>query len=239
MKNRMWTYLMGLLSGMMLLSGGYAAANTVLAASPSTQTFYVNGLRVQFEAYEIHGNNFVKLRDIGQAVDFGVEYVAATNSVRIDSNLRYQEEVTHHTPTAPTPQPGITEESVQAVLMDLRSQYPNGTQFPAPYRSTSNGPYHSGMNCAGWATLCSDAAFGNLPWRRVDKPSWDQIRPGDLVEYDNDQGGHVVVVVSKTDDAMFITDSGYTQKAYWGGKYLRWWLEEQPGLILYTRYPDN
>ena len=97
MKNRMWTYLMGLLSGMMLLSGGYAAANTMLAANPSTQTFYVNGLRVQFEAYEIHGNNFVKLRDIGQAVDFGVEYEAATNSVRIDSNSRYQEEVTHHT----------------------------------------------------------------------------------------------------------------------------------------------
>ena len=93
-------------------------------------------------------------------------------------------------------------------------------------------------NCAGWAILCSDAAFGNLPWRRVNNPTWDQIRAGDLVEYSNPQGRHVVVVVSKTDDSMAITDSGTTQKAYWGGKYFRYWLEEQPGLTLYTRYPS-
>ena len=95
---------------------------------------------------------------------------------------------------------------------------------------------YSGMNCAGWATLCSNAAFGDLPWRRVDSPTWDQFRPGDLVEYDNDLGGHVIVVVGKTADTITFTDSGPTQKAYWGGQYPRWWLEEQPGLTLYTRY---
>ena len=26
----------------------------------------------------------------------------------------------------------------------------------------------------------------DLPWRRVDRPSWEQLRPGDLVEYDSD-----------------------------------------------------
>lgn len=239
MKNKTLTFLMGLLCGMMLLSGGYAAANTVLTASPSTQTFYVDGRQIQFEAYVIHGNNFVKLRDIGRAVNFGVEYDATTNSVQINTNSCYREEVPLNAPSTPTPQTAVTTESVQAVLASLRERYPNGTQFPAPYRSTSNGPYYSGMNCAGWATLCSDAAFGNLPWRRIDNPNWDQIRVGDLVEYDNNLGGHVIVVVNKTADALYFTDSGPTQKAYWGGKYFRSWLEEQPGLILYTRYPYN
>ena len=59
------------------------------------------------EAYSIHGNNFVKLRDIGQAVDFGVEYDPATNSVHIDPNSSYQEEVKQgeQTPGLPPPPP--------------------------------------------------------------------------------------------------------------------------------------
>ena len=221
---------LGIFAGL-ALSGPAAQAADYLTARPSSQPIHVDGQKVEFEAYSIHGNNFVKLRDIGRAVDFGVTYNTATNSVYIDSTQPYQEE----TPAAPS---GPTEESVQAALQALRKQYPHGTVWPSPYRSTSNGPYYSGMNCAGWATLCSDAAFGNLPWRRVDRPSWEQLRPGDLVEYDNDLGGHVIVVVSKTEDTITFTDSGPTQKAYWGGQYPRWWLEQQPGLTLYTRYPE-
>ena len=58
------------------------------------------------------------------------------------------------------PSATITEESVQAVLEQLKQTYPSGTVFPAPYRSTSGGPYSRGIHCSGWATLCSDAAFG-------------------------------------------------------------------------------
>lgn len=142
------------------------------------------------------------------------------------------------TPTQQTTT-ALTEKTVQTALCALRERYPNNTAWPSPYHSTSGGPYGTvSSNCAGWVIMCSDAAFGNLPWRQVNNPSWDQIRAGDLVEYSNAQGRHVVVVVSKTDDAMSITDSGATQKAYWGGKYFRWWLEEQPGLVLYTRYPS-
>lgn len=238
MKNKIWAYLMGLLSGMMLLSGGYAAVNTVLTATPTSQSFYLNGHRVQFEAYEIHGNNFVKLRDIGKAVDFGVTYDGGTNTVYIDSDSPYVEEVTQPVPTTCTPHTSITEESVQATLLSLKKRYPHCSIFPSPYHSTSGGPYYSGMNCAGWATLCSDTAFGDLPWRRVDRPSWDQIRPGDLIEYDTEQARHVVVVVSKTGDTLSFTDSGTDQKVYWGGTVPRSWLESRTGLVLYTRYPS-
>ena len=188
--------------------------------------------------YAIGGANYVKLRDVGEAVGFNVYWDGS--AVQVESKKPY----TGTGPAAQTIPPTRqtfavpTEEAVQAALMGLRERYPNHTSWPAPYRSTSGGPYHSGMNCAGWATLCSDAAFGDLPWRKINDPAWDQIRTGDLVQYGTSQGSHVVVVVSKTEDALFITDSGTTQKAYWGGKYFRWWLEEQPGLTLYTRYPS-
>ncbi len=220
----------GILTGL-ALSGPASAAVQQLTATPTNQTFYVDGQQVQFEAYSIHNNNFVKLRDLGRAVDFGVTYDAATNSVHIDSAQPYQEEA----PAAPS---APTEESVQATLERLREIYPTGTVFPTPYRSTSGGPYHRGTHCSGWATLCSDAAFGNLPWRRVESPSWGQIRPGDLVRYDNSSNGHVVVVAKKTDEYIKVTESGLNNKVYWGGQYFKWWLEERPGYTLYTRYPE-
>ena len=220
----------GILTGL-ALSGPASAAVQQLTATPTNQTFYVDGQQVQFEAYSIHNNNFVKLRDLGRAVDFGVTYDAATNSVHIDSAQPYQEEA----PAAPS---APTEESVQATLERLREIYPTGTVFPTPYRSTSGGPYHRGTHCSGWATLCSDAAFGNLPWRRVDTPSWNQIRPGDLIRYDNSGNDHVVVVSSKTDEYVKVTESGLNNHARWGGQYFKWWLKAQPGYALYTRYPE-
>ncbi len=220
----------GILAGL-ALNGPAVQAADYLTATVSTQPIYVNGQRVQMEAYSIHGNNFVKLRDIGRAVDFGVAYDAATNSVHIDSSQPYREEPAA-TPLSPT------EESVQAALAQLREIYPTGAVFPTPYRSTSGGPYGRGIHCSGWATLCSDAAFGNLPWRRVDNPSWDQIRPGDLIRYDNSSNGHVVVVVKKTDEYIKVTESGLNNKARWGGQYFKWWLEEQPRYAMYTRYPQ-
>ena len=229
------TFAVGVLTGL-ALCGPAAQAADYLTARPSTQTFYLDGGKIELTAYLIGGSNYVRLRDIGRAADFGVDYDAATNSVYISPNSPYTEEVT--TPArAQTSPSSLTEENVQAILLGLRERYPNNTPFPSPYRSTSGGPYHSGMNCAGWATLCSDAAFGDLPWRRIDNPSWEQIRIGDLIEYDNDLGNHVVVVVGKTDEYLSFTDSGTTQKVYWGGQYFRWWLEGQAGCILYTRYP--
>ncbi len=105
MKKQLLTLLAGMALGMALLSGGYAAASTALTAKPSSQVIYVNGQQVQFEAYSIHGNNFVKLRDIGKAVDFGVTYDGSTNSVHIDPGIPYQEETPQPVQPTPTPAP--------------------------------------------------------------------------------------------------------------------------------------
>jgi len=76
-----------LMAGMALgtaLTGGAAAAGVL--AEPSWSPIYVDGQQVQMTAYNIAGSNFVKLRDIGQAVGFNVYY---QNGVQVDSDASY------------------------------------------------------------------------------------------------------------------------------------------------------
>jgi len=81
------------------LPSAVMAAEDYLKAIPSLQEFFVDGQRVELEAYSIGGHNYVKLRDIGRAVDFSVSYDPQTNSVIVVSGSPYQEEATVEAPT--------------------------------------------------------------------------------------------------------------------------------------------
>ena len=225
-----------ILAGITLCGPAAQAATETLTAIRSAQPIYVDGVQVSITAYSINGSNYVKLRDVGKAVGFNVFWDGS--SVQIESDQPYTGKApanqTEQQPTAV-----LTEESVQAAIRALRDTYPTNTYYGSFYRSTSKGPYGAAPTaCAGWATLCSDAAFGDLPWSRVNNPSWEDIRPGDLIRYDNASGGHVVVVLEKTDEYVVVTESGTNNKARWGGQYFRWWLEEQPGYACFTRSPQ-
>lgn len=234
----------GLLTGL-ALRGPAAQAADYLKATLSTQPVCVNGQQVQLESYLIHGNNFVKLRDIGKTVGFNVYWDGA--AVQIETEKPYtgkapmavsEEHTQTENPNTGNPPVAVSEESVLAALDTLRARYPHGSVYPAPYTSTSGGPYGtSASNCAGWAVLCSDAAFGALPWRRVERPAWEQIRPGDLIEVRSSQLSHGMIVLERTEEYIEVTESGTDQKVLWGGQYFRWWLEQQPAYVLYTRYP--
>lgn len=75
------------------LTGGAAAAGVM--AEPSWQNIYVDGRQVQMTAYNIAGNNFVKLRDIGKEVGFNVYWA---NGVQVDSCSPYTGEAPTQTP---------------------------------------------------------------------------------------------------------------------------------------------
>ena len=121
---------LGILAGL-ALSGPAAQAADYLTARPSSQTFYIDGQRTALTAYSIGDSNYVRLRDIGRAVDFGVNYDAATNSVYINSTQSYQDEVQSAA--------AVTEESVQAVLAQLKQIYPTGAAA-APIARASTAP---------------------------------------------------------------------------------------------------
>ena len=134
----------------------------------------------------------------------------------------------------------LTEENVRAAIVALRTTYPPMATYPTPYCSNDplNRPYSNCDHCAGWAMLCSDAAFGILPWHRQSNPDWSDIRIGDLVRYDTKSSGHVVVVIDKTDEYIVVTESGTNNKVRWSGQYFKSWLENQPGYAIWTRYPE-
>ena len=83
LKRDMGMMLTGLALGAVLTGGAVAAGIT---AEPAWSPIYVDGRQVQMTAYNIAGNNYVKLRDIGRAVGFNVYY---QNGVQVDSGAPY------------------------------------------------------------------------------------------------------------------------------------------------------
>lgn len=83
MKRNILTLLTGMALGA-LLTGGAVAAGVM--AEPSWQNIYVDGRQVHMTAYNIGGNNFVKLRDIGKEVGFNVYW---RGGVQVDSTAPY------------------------------------------------------------------------------------------------------------------------------------------------------
>lgn len=59
---------------------------------PTNSALYLDGKQVNFTAYNIDSNNYFKLRDIGQALNFSVEWNGATNSIEINTSLPYRSE---------------------------------------------------------------------------------------------------------------------------------------------------
>ena len=81
-------FLTGLAIGALFFGGTTAYAAGILAEH-STNRIFVDGQEVQIEAYAIHGNNFMQLRDIGKAVGFNVYWNAEDRSVQIETDKPY------------------------------------------------------------------------------------------------------------------------------------------------------
>ena len=64
----------------------YAAG---IVAERSTHRVFVDGREVQMEAYRIKGNNYVKLRDMGEAVGFEVYWDSVNGYVQVESGKPY------------------------------------------------------------------------------------------------------------------------------------------------------
>ncbi len=72
-----------------IITGGASAYTAGILAERSTNRIYVNGQKVQMEAYTVNGNNYVKLRDIGKAVGFEVYWDSTNGCVQVESGKPY------------------------------------------------------------------------------------------------------------------------------------------------------
>lgn len=98
-KNSAGLLAVGVLAGMVIGTPTAQAVSEYLMALPTASTIYVDGEKVDWEAYTINGANYVKLRDIGQTVGFNVYW---DGMVRIDTDSPYTGEAPGHTVTLPT-----------------------------------------------------------------------------------------------------------------------------------------
>ena len=162
MKQSIITLTAGILIGASIAGPMASAAEEYLQARRSTQQFFVDGQQVELEAYVIEGNNYVKLRDIGKAVDFGVDYDAVTNSVRISTEESYQEE----------DQTSITEGTV--VLPTDGSRY---VPKVGDVIRCDDGYKYAITDVSRWdANAFADGPLGELPapncdWSLLDQPT--------------------------------------------------------------------
>ena len=61
-------------------------------ANPTSSKIYLDGKEISLTAYNIGGNNYFKLRDVGQTFDFGVTWDGAKNTIVIDTSMGYTPE---------------------------------------------------------------------------------------------------------------------------------------------------
>ena len=123
--------------GMIIGATLVSEATAGIVAEPTWQKIYVGGQQVSMTAYNIAGNNYVRLRDIGQQVGFNVYW---ENGVQIDSNAPYTgiapEQENRSQPTNREIQEemirrinvvrkkhGVTELAVDQSLMDAAQEY--------------------------------------------------------------------------------------------------------------------
>lgn len=69
-------------------------ATSEVNAKPTSSVVIINGKKVPFEAYNINGNNYFKLRDIAMALrdsnkEFAVEFDSSKNAIDIKVNSKY------------------------------------------------------------------------------------------------------------------------------------------------------
>lgn len=87
MRRKIPMFLAGVLVGT-LFTGQAAQAIQELRVTRSSQKFYADGEPAQLDAYNINGNNYVKLGDLSKLVGFDLSYDGKTNSVYIGEQPR-------------------------------------------------------------------------------------------------------------------------------------------------------
>ena len=75
-----------MVTGMVIGAALVSEAAAGIVAEPTWQKIYVDGQQVSMTAYNIAGNNYVRLRDIGQQVGFNVYW---QDGVQIDTDAPY------------------------------------------------------------------------------------------------------------------------------------------------------
>lgn len=119
-------------------------------------------------------------------------------------------------------------------IISMKKEYPEGMRWTNDnYYGWNAGIYSGGYGCYGFAFILSDAAFGDLPARKVsDNITIDILRVGDILRINNDT--HSVVVLETHKNHIIIAEGNYNHSIHWGRKLTKEQVESADYII--TRY---
>lgn len=120
----------------------------------------------------------------------------------------------------------LTENEVRNRILALKKKYPDGTSWTNENRTynfkASNMTNYVGHGCVAFAFMASDAAFGDLPVKKL--TTFDVIRTGDIIRYLDDS--HSVIVLDVKEDKVIVAEGNIR------------YTEDQDGVILWGRSID-
>ncbi len=82
------SFIFGLLCGAIFFGGSMVMANSEIPAKFTSQIFYCNSEKIELNAYNINGYNYVKLRDVAKIFDVSIDYDEALNSVYMNNEAK-------------------------------------------------------------------------------------------------------------------------------------------------------
>ena len=88
MKRKVFTLLFGMILGAALFGNAPVVAAGIVA-QPSWSPIFVDGRQVSMTAYNINGNNYFKLRDLGKVLNVAVNFDETNHQIRIQSDQAY------------------------------------------------------------------------------------------------------------------------------------------------------
>lgn len=104
-----------------------------------------------------------------------------------------------------SPGAGIDESAAYDSMIAMKSRYPEGTKWTGENSyAWRGGIFNVGYGCAGFAFLLSDAAFGELPARKIDDVRLENVRVGDILRINGNT--HSVIVLEKTSDGVVVAE---------------------------------
>lgn len=129
-----------------------------------------------------------------------------------------------------------TESQVYEALMAMKEEYPQGSPWTSRSQySWNGGGYGKARGCMAFAHMMSDAAFGNLPARKVYHFTIEDVRVGDVLR--NSWDSHSVIVTQVHEDYIRIAEGNWNYKV----NYERTWSAGEVAAACYmlTRYPEG
>ena len=132
---------------------GLPNAVAALTAEASTNHFFVDGAEVELPAYLIGGNNYVMLRDVGQAVGFNVYWNEESRTVQIESDKPY---------TGVAPDVDELDENMAIRLEIVRLANEERKKVGAPALTVNDALMDAAQDCAGKGPTKHNTKYENL-----------------------------------------------------------------------------